>query len=84
MIEIVYEIECHCGGTATSTTLHMDQPEEDGRIHLDLEMVASQVYLDCGKCGCRIGTGDLDVMFGDSQCSDGEDEDDLEDEEGAS
>ena len=70
MITIVYEVECECcGGTATATTLYTDQPGEDGRIYLDLLMVAEQVELTCQKCGCFTYTADLETDC-DATCSD--------------
>ena len=67
-IVIVYELDCHCGGIASSSTLHVDQPEDDGKIHLDLEMVAAQQSLDCPRCNCTIYTGDLEPQNDDEDC----------------
>ena len=45
MITIVYETDCHCGGTAASTTLAMDQPDVHGQVHIDVDMSIGQTYL---------------------------------------
>lgn len=50
-IEIVYEVDCHCGGTATSTTLALGQPEEDGRVHIDVDLSIGQTEFECDDYG---------------------------------
>ena len=81
MIAIVYETDCHCGGTATSTTLAMDQPDVHGQVHIDIDMSISQTYLTCNDCGCSYGTGDIEFFNDDEDSCPGSDPDDEDDED---
>ena len=81
MITIVYETDCHCGGTATSTTLAMDQPDVHGQVHIDVDMSIGQTYLTCNDCGCSYGTGDIEFFNDDEDSCPGSDPDDEDDED---
>ena len=82
MIAIVYETDCHCGGTAASTTLAMDQPDVHGQVHIDVDMSIGQTYLTCNDCGCSYGTGDIEFIISDDEDScPGSDPDDEDDED---
>ena len=80
MITIVYETECHCGGVATSSTLAMDQPEEDGCVHIDVDMSVSQTQFECDSCGCVYYTSDVEVYSDDESSCSGADEEESDDE----
>lgn len=80
-IEIVYEVDCHCGGTATSTTLALGQPEEDGRVHIDVDLSIGQTEFECDDCGCTYYTGDIDVASDDEDDCAGPDVDAEDDED---
>ena len=67
-ITIIYEIDCHCGGTAEHRTLHMDNPQPDGTIRIDIEMAAAQSTFECEDCGCTTYTGDLDSETDPDEC----------------
>jgi hypothetical protein len=64
-ITVVYETECPhdgCDGTAQSRTLHVDQPEADGAVHIDVELNVGQKEMVCNRCDCTVGTGDIDLF----------------------
>ena len=71
MIQITYVVDCHCGEQAQMSILHTDQPEDDGRIVHDFQMIAEQCTLYCEACQCVTYTGDLDVSCEDEEECDG-------------
>lgn len=74
---IVYEVDCpHCDEKATATTLDLSQPEDDGYVHIDVELSVSQHEFVCEGCGCSVYTGDIEVSVEDEECPAEEDEDD--------
>lgn len=58
---IVYTIECHCGENAENVVWDTTNPQPDGSLLIDIEMVAGQTDFARKECGCVIGTGDLDT-----------------------
>lgn len=82
MIAIVYETDCHCGGTATSTTLALDQPDVHGQVHIDVDMSIGQTDLTCHDCGCSYATGDIEWLNdAEDSCPGSDDEDDEDDDQ---
>lgn len=78
-VVIVYTVECGtCGGEATSRTLDLSNPQEDGTLRIDLDMAAGQATFDC-DCGATVYTDDLNTITegGDPDY----DADDLDDED---
>lgn len=64
-VVVVYETECPhdgCDGTAQSRTLHTHQPEDDGAVHIDVELSIGQMEMVCNRCDCTVGTGDIDLF----------------------
>lgn len=41
---------------------------------IDLDMAAGQRDFDCVECGCRTGTGDLDLYVEPEECPGSDDE----------
>ena len=67
-VRIVYEIDCHCGSKATTSTLDTTNPADDGSIHIDVEMAVACTSFECRGCGCTISTGDLDTETEPDEC----------------
>jgi hypothetical protein len=81
-VKIVYTVTCgNCGGEATSSTLDLSNPQDDGTIRINLELAAEQETFECENCGSAVYTGDLDVSteYGDLG-EDTADEQDAEEE----
>lgn len=76
---IVYQVDCpHCGEPAESRTLHVDQPEPDGTVRIDVELSVGQTQFECTSCDCAPYVGDIDPYL-DGECdTEGADEDDEE------
>jgi hypothetical protein len=80
---IVYEIECPhgCDEPAVIRSLALDQPEEDGAIHIDVGMSVAQSTFTCGGCGCSVYTGDVDAEAEDDECPDVDEDLDEDDDD---
>ncbi len=75
VIEIGFDCP-HCGSFASVRSLDTTNPQPDGSIRIDAELLVACTAFYCGKCQCSFYTGDLQYDNDDNVCGMNEDDDD--------